>query len=168
LNNSQIGSSINQIRKRSGSFVDFNKDKISNTVYKELATIPKATRELADQLADCSLTYSIRSSTLDSYHETCSYGKSTESRFLKIWHDRYIFCICVYLSTVWFRILRNFFTINMLKLMRNNLNHSKNHSLTYNHNQTTPSIIENENGLSGQSKTIFNKPSRIMEVLNGT
>jgi len=52
LDNSQIESTINQIRKRSGSFVDFNKDKISNAVYKALAAASKADRELADQLAE--------------------------------------------------------------------------------------------------------------------
>ncbi|NIP62569.1 MAG: adenosylcobalamin-dependent ribonucleoside-diphosphate reductase [Nitrosopumilaceae archaeon] len=52
MENSQIESTINEIRKRSGSFVPFNKDKISNAIFKALAAQSKADRELADQLAD--------------------------------------------------------------------------------------------------------------------
>lgn len=43
---------INEIRKRSGAVTDFNKDKISNAVFKALAATSKADRGLADQLAD--------------------------------------------------------------------------------------------------------------------
>lgn len=52
MDNSQIESTINEIRKRNGSVADFNKDKISNAIYKALAAQSKADRGLADQLAD--------------------------------------------------------------------------------------------------------------------
>ena len=52
MDNSQIENTINEIRKRSGTVTAFNKDKISNAIYKALAATSKADRELADQLAD--------------------------------------------------------------------------------------------------------------------
>ena len=52
MDNSQIESSIGEIRKRNGSVVAFNKDKISNAIYKALAATSEADRGLADQLAE--------------------------------------------------------------------------------------------------------------------
>jgi ribonucleoside-diphosphate reductase alpha chain len=52
LDNSQIESTINEIRKRSGAVTAFNQDKISNAIYKALAATSKADRALADQLAN--------------------------------------------------------------------------------------------------------------------
>jgi len=52
LDNSQIESTINEIRKRSGAVTAFNQDKISNAIYKALAATSKADRVLADQLAN--------------------------------------------------------------------------------------------------------------------
>ena len=52
MDNSQIENTINEIRKRSGAVTAFNKDKISNAIFKALAATSKADRELADQLAD--------------------------------------------------------------------------------------------------------------------
>ena len=51
MDNSQIENTINEIRKRSGAVADFNKDKISNAIFKALAATSKADRGLADQLA---------------------------------------------------------------------------------------------------------------------
>ena len=52
MDNSQIENTINEIQKRSGVVTDFNKDKISNAIFKALAATSKADRGLADQLAD--------------------------------------------------------------------------------------------------------------------
>jgi len=52
LDNSQIENTINEIRKRSGTVTVFNKDKISNAIFKALAATSKADRSLADQLAN--------------------------------------------------------------------------------------------------------------------
>jgi ribonucleoside-diphosphate reductase alpha chain len=52
LDNSQIESTINEIRKRSGAVTVFNQDKISNAIFKALAATSKADRALADQLAN--------------------------------------------------------------------------------------------------------------------
>jgi len=52
LENSQIESTISEIRKRSGAVTSFNKDKISNAIYQALAASSKADRELADLLAN--------------------------------------------------------------------------------------------------------------------
>ena len=52
MENSQIESTINEIRKRSGAVTSFNKDKISNAIYQALAASSKADRELADLLAN--------------------------------------------------------------------------------------------------------------------
>ncbi len=52
MDNSQIESTINEIRKRSGAVTAFNKDKISNAIFKALAATSKADRGLADQLAE--------------------------------------------------------------------------------------------------------------------
>jgi ribonucleoside-diphosphate reductase alpha chain len=52
LDNSQIESTINEIRKRSGAVTAFNEDKISNAIFKALAATSKADRALADQLAN--------------------------------------------------------------------------------------------------------------------
>jgi ribonucleoside-diphosphate reductase alpha chain len=51
MDNSQIENTINEIRKRSGAVTAFNKDKISNAIYRALAATSKADRGLADQLA---------------------------------------------------------------------------------------------------------------------
>jgi ribonucleoside-diphosphate reductase alpha chain len=52
LDNSQIENTINEIRKRSGAVTVFNKDKISNAIFRALAATSKADRSLADQLAN--------------------------------------------------------------------------------------------------------------------
>ena len=52
MDNSQIENTINEIRKRSGAVTAFNKDKISNAIYKALAATSKADHGLADQLAE--------------------------------------------------------------------------------------------------------------------
>jgi len=52
LDNSQIENTINEIRKRSGAVTVFNKDKISNAIFKALAATSKADRGLAEQLTD--------------------------------------------------------------------------------------------------------------------
>ena len=52
MDNSQIESTINEIRKRNGVITAFNQDKISNAIYKALAATSKADRALADQLAN--------------------------------------------------------------------------------------------------------------------
>ncbi|MCE2506900.1 MAG: adenosylcobalamin-dependent ribonucleoside-diphosphate reductase [Nitrosopumilaceae archaeon] len=51
MDNSQIENTINEIRKRSGAVTAFNKDKISNAIFRALAATSKADRGLADQLA---------------------------------------------------------------------------------------------------------------------
>lgn len=52
MDNSQIESSIGEIRKRNGSVVSFNKEKITNAIYKALIATGEADRDLADGLAD--------------------------------------------------------------------------------------------------------------------
>ena len=52
MDNSQIENSINEIRKRNGAITAFNKDKISNAIFRALAATSKADRGLADQLAE--------------------------------------------------------------------------------------------------------------------
>ncbi len=52
MDNSQIENSITDIRKRNGAVTAFNKDKISNAIFRALAATSKADRVLADQLAE--------------------------------------------------------------------------------------------------------------------
>ncbi|MGY5146961.1 MAG: adenosylcobalamin-dependent ribonucleoside-diphosphate reductase [Candidatus Nitrosopumilus sp. bin_7KS] len=52
MDNSQIENTINEIRKRSGAVTAFNKDKISNAIYRALAATSKADRGVADKLAE--------------------------------------------------------------------------------------------------------------------
>ena len=52
MDNSQIENTINEIRKRSGTVTVFNKDKISNAIFKALAATSRADRGLAEQLTD--------------------------------------------------------------------------------------------------------------------
>ncbi len=52
MDNSQIENTINEIRKRSGAVTAFNKDKISNAIFRALVATSKADRGLADQLAE--------------------------------------------------------------------------------------------------------------------
>ncbi len=52
MDNSQVENTINEIRKRSGAVTVFNKDKISNAIFKALAATSKADRGLAEQLTD--------------------------------------------------------------------------------------------------------------------
>lgn len=52
MDKSQIESTINEIRKRSGAVTVFNQNKISNAIFKALAATSKADRVLADQLAN--------------------------------------------------------------------------------------------------------------------
>ncbi|MCE9652374.1 MAG: adenosylcobalamin-dependent ribonucleoside-diphosphate reductase [Nitrosarchaeum sp.] len=52
MDKSQIESTINEIRKRSGAITAFNQNKISSAIYKALAATSKADRVLADQLAN--------------------------------------------------------------------------------------------------------------------
>lgn len=51
MDNSQVGSSISVIRKRSGEITDFNQRKISNAIYMALAATSKPDRDLADSLS---------------------------------------------------------------------------------------------------------------------
>jgi len=51
LDYSQIENSIGDIRKRNGTIVSFNKDKISNAIFKALAVAAKEDRGLADELS---------------------------------------------------------------------------------------------------------------------
>ena len=50
MDHSQIENTVSEIRKRSGAVTAFNKNKISNAIYKALAATSKADRGLADQL----------------------------------------------------------------------------------------------------------------------
>lgn len=52
MDKSQIESTINEIRKRSGAVTAFNQNKISNAIFRALAATSKADRVLADQLAN--------------------------------------------------------------------------------------------------------------------
>ena len=52
MDNSQIENTINEIRKRSGVVTAFNKDKISNAIFRALAATSKANRGVADKLAE--------------------------------------------------------------------------------------------------------------------
>ncbi len=52
MDNSQIENSIGEIRKRSGTFVNFNKDKISSAIYRALEATSGADRSIADELGD--------------------------------------------------------------------------------------------------------------------
>ncbi|PJC51001.1 MAG: ribonucleoside-diphosphate reductase, adenosylcobalamin-dependent [Nitrosopumilales archaeon CG_4_9_14_0_2_um_filter_34_16] len=52
MDNSQIENTINEIRKRSGAVTAFNKNKISNAIFRALAATSKADRGVADKLAD--------------------------------------------------------------------------------------------------------------------
>ena len=52
MDNSQVETSIGQIRKRNGSVVSFNKDKISNAIFKALAATSDADRGLAEALSE--------------------------------------------------------------------------------------------------------------------
>ena len=52
MDNSQVENSITDIRKRSGAVTAFNKDKISNAIFRALAATSKSDRGLADQLAE--------------------------------------------------------------------------------------------------------------------
>ena len=51
MDNTQIENTISEIRKRSGAVAVFNKDKISNAIFRALVTTSKADRGLADKLA---------------------------------------------------------------------------------------------------------------------
>jgi len=52
LDNSQVENTIGEIRKRNGSIVNFNKDKISNAIYKALEASSEADTGLANELAE--------------------------------------------------------------------------------------------------------------------
>ncbi len=52
VENSQIESGIAEIRKRTGKVTNFNKDKISNAIFKALAATTEPDRQLADELTD--------------------------------------------------------------------------------------------------------------------
>ncbi len=52
MDNSQVESSIGEIRKRNGKVTAFNKDKISNAIFKALEATSEADRGLADRLTD--------------------------------------------------------------------------------------------------------------------
>ena len=52
VENSQIESSIAEIRKRNGKVTSFNKEKISNAIYKALAATEEPDRKLADELTE--------------------------------------------------------------------------------------------------------------------
>jgi len=55
MDNSQIESTINEIRKRSGAVTAFKKDKISNAIFQALAATYIAERGVAHKLADAVL-----------------------------------------------------------------------------------------------------------------
>ncbi|MCH8972524.1 MAG: adenosylcobalamin-dependent ribonucleoside-diphosphate reductase [Thaumarchaeota archaeon] len=50
MDNSQVENSIGEIRKRNGTIVSFNKDKISSAIFKALAVADKEDHGLADEL----------------------------------------------------------------------------------------------------------------------
>ena len=52
VENSQIESSIAEIRKRTGKITNFNKDKISNAIFKALAATTEPDRKLAEELTE--------------------------------------------------------------------------------------------------------------------
>jgi len=52
VENSQIESGIVEIRKRTGKVTNFNKDKISNAIFKALAATTEPDRQLAEELTD--------------------------------------------------------------------------------------------------------------------
>ena len=52
MDNSQVETSIGEIRKRNGSVVSFNKDKISNAIFRALAATSDADRGLAEELSE--------------------------------------------------------------------------------------------------------------------
>jgi ribonucleoside-diphosphate reductase alpha chain len=52
LDNSQVETSIGEIRKRNGSVVSFNKEKISNAIFRALAATSDADRGLAEGLSE--------------------------------------------------------------------------------------------------------------------
>lgn len=52
MDNSQVETEISTIRKRSGEFTAFNKDKISNAIFMALSASSKPDRTIADSLAD--------------------------------------------------------------------------------------------------------------------
>ena len=52
VENSQIESSIAEIRKRTGKITNFNKDKISNAIFKALAATTEPDRQLAEELTE--------------------------------------------------------------------------------------------------------------------
>jgi len=52
VENSQIESGIAEIRKRTGKVTNFNKDKISNAIFKALAATTEPDRQLAEELTD--------------------------------------------------------------------------------------------------------------------
>jgi ribonucleoside-diphosphate reductase alpha chain len=56
VENSQVESSIAEIRKRNGKVTIFNKDKITNAIYKALEATGQPDRDLAQQLTDGVLT----------------------------------------------------------------------------------------------------------------
>lgn len=52
MKKSQLSNSIVQVRKRNGKITNFNKNKISNAIYKALVATSKADRALADELTN--------------------------------------------------------------------------------------------------------------------
>ena len=52
MDNSQIENTIGEIRKRNGSIVNFNRDKISNAIYNALAATSEPDSKLSNELAD--------------------------------------------------------------------------------------------------------------------
>ena len=52
MDSSQVETDIHAIRKRSGEFTKFNKDKISNAIFMALSASSKPDRGLASTLAD--------------------------------------------------------------------------------------------------------------------
>ena len=52
VDNTQIESSIAEIRKRNGNVTSFNKEKITNAIYKALAATSEGDRDLAEDLTD--------------------------------------------------------------------------------------------------------------------
>ena len=52
VENSQVESSIAEIRKRNGKVTVFDKDMITNAIYKALEATGESDRDLAQQLTD--------------------------------------------------------------------------------------------------------------------
>jgi len=77
VENSQIESTIAEIRKRNGNVTIFNKDKITNAIYKALEATGQSDRNIAAQLTD---------GVLSKLHQQGFSAASTQAlKISKIW-----------------------------------------------------------------------------------